>query len=95
MSTYQSLKENEERYIELKLYDKDNLSFSPSAASMSIYNTEDELIESPTCTITNNIIKGKITVLTTSLPGIYHIIWTIQKNGNIYKHKTILQVFEL
>lgn len=94
--TYMKLYENEYRTIEILIRDMCEDDFNPDVASAHIEDsTGDIIMEETVCMIVGNKIRVVVPTTVTSVKGKYNIIWTIEKDSNIFKHKTILTVEEL
>lgn len=94
-NTYSTLYENEKRNIQLKIRNNDETKFLPDSATFTVFNSSTTTVETSACSIDENVITATITPLTTVNTGNYEVIWKINKNSQIFYHKTILTILEL
>lgn len=94
--TYIKFYENEYRVLQILIRDMDENDFNPDTATCSV---EDDLgnivMEETTCMVADNTARVVIPTTITDTHGRYKVIWTIRKDGYVYKHKTILNIEEL
>ena len=94
--TYMTIYENEYRSIEILIRDMCEEDFNPDTATAHIEDNEGEtIVEETTCMVVANKIRVIVPTTVTNVKGLYNIIWTVIKDGNTFKHKTILNVEEL
>lgn len=94
--TYMKLYENEYRSIEILIRDMCEEDFNPDTATAHIEDVDGTTImEETTCMVIANKIRVIVPTDVTNVKGMYNVIWTIIKDGNTFKHKTILNVEEL
>ena len=94
--TYIKFYENEYRTIQILIRDIEENDFNPDTGTCHI---EDHLgnivMTETTCMVVGNTVKVTIPLTIADTSGRYKIIWTVRKDGHVYKHKTILNVEEL
>jgi len=91
--TYQELNLNEVRAIQLTVEDNDGVEFAPSAAYVTINDSQGNTVVSRQAAYTsNNKVTTIIGTITTSAAGFYDVLWEIRKSGYKYYHCTELEV---
>jgi len=96
MITNQSLYLNENRVIQITLYDQDGAAFIPTLAYYSIKDDSGtEVVAETTATISSNTVSAIIGTTVTATAGEYDIIWKIVQGVYIYYNKTLLIVQEI
>lgn len=94
--TYQELNINEIRAVELTVEDKDGTQFIPSAAYVTVNNSQGNAIVARQAAFTSgNEISTVIGTITTSAVGDYSIIWEMLYGGYTYYHCTQLEIIPL
>jgi methionine-rich copper-binding protein CopC len=95
--TYQELNINEIRAVELTIENKDGVSFSPSAAWVTVNDSQgNDIVARQSASTSGNQISTVIGTITTSATGDYSIIWEmLSGDGYIYYHCTQLEVIPL
>ena len=93
VNTYMTLIQNEVRAVSIKVRDQDDTPFIPDAAYSYITDEGGNILvsEAPAF-VYENEVSAIIDDTVTSIPGIYYIVWKINKYSYIYYHKSIINV---
>ena len=95
-NTYQMLKQNDRRWVDLKINRKNGEAYAPSAAYYEVRGHEKQNVVVPMsqASIVQNSVTAFITETVTVSAADYDIHWQIRKNGNTNYHCTRLLVTE-
>lgn len=95
-NTYIKFYENEYRTVEIIVRDMNEDDYNIDYATCHVEDENENIImEESICMVTGHKVKITIPLNITYLKGIYYIIWSLNKDGLIFKHKSILNVEEL
>lgn len=95
-NTYMKLYKDEYRTIEILVRDMAEDDFLIGTAVCHIEDNVGNIVMNETIAmVIGNKVRITIPKTVTSVKGLYNVLWTINKGGYEYKHKTILNVEEL
>jgi hypothetical protein len=92
-STYQELKLDDKRQMELTIYTTNGDAFLPSGASYIVRNLRHSIVIPKTsASVDANKIHTQIPLTVTSSAGEYEVLWEIRKGNERFHHCTRLLV---
>ena len=94
--TYQTLKQNDRRWVDLKINRKNGEAYAPSAAFYEVRGHEKQnvVVPSTPASVNFNRVTAFINETVTVSAADYDIHWQLEKNGSIHYHCTRLLVTE-